>query len=187
MGANIWEGPRVRLRAVELTDWDPLAAWNQDSEASRASYFIPFPQSRERTRRWVEKEATTGPEGDAFRFQIETLAGELVGTLNTHTCDPRAGTFSYGLAILPQHQRQGYASEAIRLVLRYYFEELRYQKVTVTVYSFNDPSVRLHERLGFQLEGRLRRMGYTRGEFFDHLMYGLTAEEFARGPAHLDP
>ncbi len=28
-----------------------------------------------------------------------------------------------------EHQRKGYASEAIRLVLRYFFEELRYQKV----------------------------------------------------------
>ena len=78
-----------------------------------------------------------------------------------------------------EHQRRGYASEAIALVLRYYFQELRYQKASVRAYSFNEPSIRLHERLGFQLEGRLRREVYTEGRYFDVLVFGMTAEEFA--------
>ncbi len=83
------------------------------------------------------------------------------GTINTHSCDPRHGTFGYGLAIAREHWRKGYASEAICLVLAYYFRELRYQKVTAHVYAFNEASIRLHEKLGFQLEGRLRRMIFT--------------------------
>jgi RimJ/RimL family protein N-acetyltransferase len=67
----------------------------------------------------------------------------------------------------------------VNLVLRYYFRELRYQKCTVQVYDFNDASIALHERLGFQREGRMRRMGYTEGRHFDVLLYGITAEEFA--------
>ena len=47
-----------------------------------------------------------------------------------------------------------------------------------SVYSFNQPSQKLHESLGFTLEGRLRRMIYTNGEFHDLLMYGITKEEF---------
>jgi hypothetical protein len=46
------------------------------------------------------------------------------------------------------------------------------------VYSFNDASIRLHESLGFQREGRWRRMGYSEGQYFDLLFYGLTVEEF---------
>jgi RimJ/RimL family protein N-acetyltransferase len=74
--------------------------------------------------------------------------------------------------------RKGYASEAILLVLRYYFLELGYQKVTATVYSFNTPSISLHERLGFQPEGRVRRTVYTQGQHFDELIFGMTREEF---------
>jgi RimJ/RimL family protein N-acetyltransferase len=106
------------------------------------------------------------------------LDGPFVGTINTHTCDRRCGTFRYGLGILPQHQRKGYASEAIRLVLRYFFEERRYQKVNADVYSFNEPSIRLHESLGFVLEGRLRRVNFTQGQYHDALMFGMTKEEF---------
>ena len=40
--------------------------------------------------------------------------------------------------------------------------------------------MRLHERLGFTLEGRLRRMIYSNGQHHDLLYYGITAEEFAQ-------
>mgnify|MGYP001579874367 CR=1 FL=1 len=110
--------------------------------------------------------------------------GEVVGTLNTHDCDPRYGTFSYGLAIYRDQQHKGYASESIRLVLRYFFQELRYQKATVNIYTFNEASIKLHERLGFQHEGCLRRMHYTGGKYHDMRILGLTAEEFSVKEAH---
>ncbi len=40
---------------------------------------------------------------------------------------------------------------------------------------------RLHEHLGFQCEGRLRRMEFTQGHYADHLLYGLTVEEWRAG------
>ena len=179
MGGYVWEGSRVRLRAVEPDDWQIFFDWNRDSDGARGSYHVPFPGSAEATRRWAAETALRQPEGDVFRWVVENLAGEMVGTINTHACDPRNGTFGYGLAIRREHQRRGYASEAIALVLRYYFQELRYQKVSARVYGFNEPSIRLHERLGFQLEGRLRREIYTEGRYFDVLVFGMMAEEFA--------
>jgi RimJ/RimL family protein N-acetyltransferase len=133
----------------------------------------------EAVRQWALAESTRKPDGDAYRFAIENAAGEVVGDITTHDCDARVGAFSYGITIRHDERRQGYAAEAIVLVLRYYFQELRYQRVTVRVYSFNDASARLHEKLGFQLEGRFRRTVFTGGEHFDELVYGLTAEEFA--------
>jgi RimJ/RimL family protein N-acetyltransferase len=175
-----WQGNRVRLRAIEPGDWEQFYEWNFDSDTARQTYYLPFPKSAEGTRRWTEREATREPEYDAYRLVIETLAGEMVGTINTHSCDHRNGTFGYGLTVGEKHRRKGYASEAITLVLRYFFQELRYQKATVHVYSFNEPSMRLHERLGFLLEGRLRRMIYTQGQHFDDLIFGITAEEFEK-------
>ena len=179
--ASIWQGERVRLRAIEPSDWAFYFAWNQDDEQSRRVSSIPFPQSAEAVRQWAQQEATRKPEGDAFRFAIENASGEVVGDLTTHHCDPRAGAFSYGIAIRREHRRCGYALEAITLVLRYYFRELRYQKATVCVFSFNEVSARLHEKLGFRLEGRMRRTQFTDGALHDELIYGITAEEFAAG------
>ncbi|HMA35505.1 MAG TPA: GNAT family N-acetyltransferase [Chloroflexia bacterium] len=176
--ADCWRGARVRLRAVEPADWPTFFAWNQDSDSLRRSHWVPFPQSAAATQRWAEQLALAGPAHDTFRWMIENSAGAPVGTINSHSADRRNGTFSYGLGVAPEHQRQGYASEAIILVLRYFFAELRYQKVTVEVVSFNTPSRRLHERLGFQCEAQIRRLAFTQGQYFDHYVYGLTAEEF---------
>lgn len=177
MTTNIWQGQRVRLRAIEPGDWEAFHANDADTEAARSSYHIPPPRSAGASRAWAERESAD-PESDNARFAIETLDGMLVGTLNVFGCAPRNGTFSYGVAIFRAHWRKGYAREAIRLVLRYYFRELRYQKVTASVYDFNEPSLALHRAMGFTQEGRLRRMGYTDGRYFDEIIFGMTREEF---------
>ena len=175
---TVFQGEKVRLRAVEASDWEVHYQWNLDSDNGRMTDEVWFPTSKVFVQEWAERESKRREEDDAFRFQIETLAGELVGTINTHSCNLRCGTFNYGLAIRPDQRRKGYASEAIGLVLAYTFGERRYQKVNAEVYSFNQPSIALHERLGFMLEGRLRRMIYSGGMFHDVLVYGLTQEEF---------
>ncbi len=179
MNTDYWQGELVRLRAIEPGDWEAHFAWDHDSEMARRLDHIPFPQSTEATRAWAGRTTTRAPEGDLFHFVIENTAGELVGSLGTHFCNARNGTWEYGIAIRAEHQRQGYAGEAIRLMLRYFFEELRYQKALAWVYSFNEPSIRLHQSLGFQQEGCLRRMIYTDGRYFDNLAFGLTDDEFA--------
>lgn len=183
MTTYFWQGRLVRLRAVEPSDGDIHFVWNQDSDMTRRLDRVWFPQSREGAGRWAEQATATPHDSDDFHFEIDTLDGEMVGSISTHTCDRRNSTFEFGVAIRADYQQQGFASDAIRLVLRYYFEELRYQKATVHVYDFNTASIALFERLGFQREGRLRRMVYTQGQFFDTLIFGLTDDEYARQAA----
>jgi len=175
---NIWQGNKVRLRAVRVDDWQDFFVFGQDTEVSQSAYEIPFPSSEDSVKEWTRKTALTEPTGDVFRWVIENDESQFVGTLNTFDCVRRFGTFKYGIAVKREFWKRGYASEAIRLVLVYYFHELRYQKVTSHVYDFNEASLKLHERLGFQREGRLRRMGFTNGKFFDEIMLGMTVEEF---------
>lgn len=179
MDGYYWQGSLVRLRAGEPDDWETLWRWNRDSEHLRYLDRIHPPQSQAAVRRWGEESATRQPKDDEFGAVIENLAGEPVGTLGTHDCDLTAGTFSYGIAIAQQHRRQGYAKETIDLMLRYFFEERRYHKAWVHIYSFNDASIQLHERLGFQREGRLRQMLFTCGQHHDVIVMGLLADEYA--------
>ena len=175
---SIWQGKLVRLRAVEPGDWQQFFDWDQNTDFGRWSYWIPFPRSQEATKMWAADLALTGDKNHEFRWVIETLSGEFAGTLNTHACDPRVGTFQYGIAIKPAHWRNGYASEAIWIALGYFFRELRYQKVNAWVYAFNEPSLELHRKLGFKEEGRLRRTVYTDGQHHDEVIFGMTVEEF---------
>jgi GNAT superfamily N-acetyltransferase len=97
------------------------------------------------------------------------------------------GTPSASITIRREHRRHGYAAEAITLVLLYSLQELGYQQATVSVYSVNDASAHLQEKLGFQLEGRIRRTIFTDGEHCDELVYGITAAEFTLQSAPPSP
>ncbi|MBN2387455.1 MAG: GNAT family N-acetyltransferase [Anaerolineales bacterium] len=178
MGTNFWQGQQVRLRAVEPADAEQFIRWNLDSERARNLDFVWPPQSEAAARAWAEEEARRKLEGDTFRWMIENQDGQTVGSIDTHHCSSHNGTFSYALDIDPGQRGKGYAGEAIRLVLKYYFEELRYQKVSVPVHADNPASIRLHEKLGFQVEGRFRRAFFTGGEYVDVLWFGMTVEEF---------
>jgi RimJ/RimL family protein N-acetyltransferase len=176
---NYWQAKHVRLRGVEPSDAPTFFAWNLDSEMARNLDFVWPPVSQAQVKSWVEKQSQNKLEHDAFTWVIEDSSETAVGSITTHSCNHRNGTFSYGVNIAREHQRRSYAAEAIMLVLRYYFEELGYQKVTVQVYGFNQASAELHEKLGFVREGTLRRMVYTAGEYYDLHWYGLTKEEWA--------
>jgi len=177
--ASPWEGDRVRLRAVEPDDADALLAADEDGEGSRSGWRVWPPRSRWEVEEWIRQRA--GDDGDEVHLVVEAIdSKEVVGTLNTQQCDPAAGTFGYGVTIWPWHRRQGYASDAVVIVLRYLFGERRYQKCTVGVLDTNDASVALHRALGFTEEGRLRRVHFRAGRYHDEIVFGMTVEEFER-------
>ncbi|MEM7375426.1 MAG: GNAT family N-acetyltransferase [Bacteroidota bacterium] len=179
MTDNYWKGDKVRLRALEPEDWEVFYTWNQESYTQRNLDRIWFPGSKEMVRDWARKKTLQKGEKDEFFFVIEeNRTGEIAGSINSHDCDKDNGTFGYGLGIIASHRQKGYASEAILLVLRYFFQELRYNKVTVGIYAHNEPSQKLHERLGFQEEGRLRSMIYQHGQYWDLVHMGMLGEEF---------
>ena len=179
---NFWQGKLVRLRGVEPSDAEAFARWNLDSEAARGLDFTWPPISRALVAKQAEEMALRKFEGGDFVFLVEDAAGVAVGSVNAHHCDPRAGTFMYGLFVAREHRRRGYAAEAVLLVLKYYFAELRYQKCTVSVHANNEASIALHEKLGFRREGTLRRTVYTGARYFDSHFYGLTREEWEQSP-----
>jgi RimJ/RimL family protein N-acetyltransferase len=187
MNHNFWRGQKVRLRAIEEKDLDAIltSAEEPDSETDRLENNIRFPVSKTQDRDML---ANLGQprDDDTFFWMIEDLEGNHVGYLNTFDVNRRIGTFKYGILIKRPYWGNGYGPDAIKILLRYYFRELRYQKCTILIYSFNQRSIQMHEKLGFQYEGRLRRMVFTNGNFYDEIYYGMTSEEFDPIEAKLD-
>ncbi len=176
---HYWQGNLVLLRQTEPEDWKIHHRWNQDEETWRNLDYLHFPQSKIAAKAWAEESARKKPEGDNFHMEIEVIdTGDLVGSLGTNKTDRRNGTFSYGVNIDPRFQKRGYAKDAIGLVLKYFFDELRYQKCTIEVFSINAASIALHESLGFTKEGQIRRAQFTEGRYIDSCYYGITDNEW---------
>lgn len=119
-------------------------------------------------------------------FIIEDTSKTMIGYIFTYFCNRKNGTFSYYIFIHPSSRRQGAAKESIRILLNFYFQELRFQKVTIPICVFNKAAATLHDALEFKLEGRIRRMLYSHGQFFDLLTYGITNEEFDNIPIDIE-
>ena len=179
---NIFKGKKIRLRAKTMADVERNRQLHIESEYNteldRLSDKIYPPFSFDARMGDFESGVKSGNSLENCGLIIETLDGIAVGGIGVSNVDQVNGTFSYGLGISPEHQRKGYASEAIRLLLNYYFNELRFNKCNVTVYDFNEGSKHLHLALGFTEEGRLRESKYSNGRYYDILMFGLAKEEF---------
>src|SRR5262245_7960981 len=108
-----------------------------DMESERYIAEIPFPTSREQDRADTEALRKRERGDDSYAWMIEELEGQNVGFIGTFDCNRRFGIFKYAIHVRRPYWGRGYAREAITIVLRYYFREMRYQKVTSLVYSFN--------------------------------------------------
>ena len=175
---NYWQGKKVKLRALELSDLAFFFALSQDTERTRLLDWLTPPTSKAALEDWLGDKAKQEMQNFEYQWMIDTLEGQTVGSIATHTCNSRTGTFSYALDVAREFQRQGFATEAINLVLEYYFQELRFQKVTVSAASNNEASIALHKQLGFKHEGTHRRMVFSNGAYYDSEWFGLTVEEF---------
>lgn len=175
---NYWQGAKIRLRAIEEFDCDFFHNALQAAEIQKYDSDIRVPMSRKACLEFAREQASKGNDNTSPFLIIEDLQGNPVGMATPSLEDRRVGVFTCGMFILPEYQKLGYAREALSLILKFYFGQLRCQKFNASVYSYNESSNRMCEKLGFVLEGRRRHTVYTDGQYYDELLYGLTAEEY---------
>jgi RimJ/RimL family protein N-acetyltransferase len=176
---SIWAGRKVRLRGIEPEDWQAFMGFDQYTADVRSVENIHPPRSAAGYRQWATERSTQVMDDDTFQLAIESLAeNALVGALSTTAVQRCAGRFKYGIGIGRDHQRRGFASDAIVVLLTYMFAERRFHKCEADIYAFNEGSIELHKKLGFQIEGRLREREYFAGRHHDLVVMGMTRPEF---------
>lgn len=177
MGYDMFEGEKVRLRGVRADDWDSFTRWDLDSDAGRFGWQVMPPKGEEAAKEFARAESAKQPDPANQRFIIETLEGEAAGSLN-YRADLRRFGFEYGISLAREHWGSGYAEDALRILFRYLFGELRLHKAQAYVYGFNQRSLSMHRKFGMTHEGVLREAQFTAGRFWDIHIFGMTADEF---------
>jgi RimJ/RimL family protein N-acetyltransferase len=177
---SIWIGDSVQLRAYEPEDADSSPLFFSSAD-DRSGSMVRTPRSRVATRKFFEEFAEKRPGGEVAGFDLVIARREdnvMVGGIGVHDVDQINGTFAYGLGVRPEHKGHGYGAEAVVLLLRFMFDERRFQKCEAHVYEYNSASIALHRKLGFVEEGRLRRHLFQAGGYYDEFRFGMTVEEF---------
>ena len=73
---------------------------------------------------------------------------------------------------------KGYGSDALRVLLRFAFQELNLHRVTLNVFEYNARALRTYERLGFTVEGTVREALRRDGRRWDLIFMGLLRKEW---------
>jgi RimJ/RimL family protein N-acetyltransferase len=91
-----------------------------------------------------------------------------------------------GYVLDPAYAGRGYATEAVREVLRIAFEDLGVRRVIAQCFADNEPSWRLMERVGMRREQHSVRDSLHRsGQWLDGMLYAILAEEWAEQRAQV--
>jgi RimJ/RimL family protein N-acetyltransferase len=85
-----------------------------------------------------------------------------------------------GWVLDPAHTGKGYATEAVRELLRHCFADLGVRRVSANCFLDNDTSWRLMERVGMRRELHARRESLHRsGRWLDTVGYAMLADEWS--------
>jgi RimJ/RimL family protein N-acetyltransferase len=166
----------VTLRPLEFDDINQLYDWDSDSELEMMAGWGPK-RSRAAYRHRYERRITE-PEDDLYMFGIE-VENRLVGYVQLALIDYYERRAAVGILIGDKPiWGRGIAHAALRILLDYAFTVRGLERVYAEVYSFNIRSLRLMERVGFQLEGILRQHEFHNGSRRDMHVFGMLKSEF---------
>ena len=195
-------GDKVRLRALEREDIPTFVGWFNDPQV-REHLLLYTPMSCAQEERWFERmlereneflfgiEAQDAEDGDLLPACPERLTGglwSLVGNVGLHGVDWKNRVASLGIVLGKRDSwGRGIGVEAIRIMLRFAFQELGLHRVQLEVFVPNRRAQRAYHKVGFRREGIRRQAFFQQGRYVDCLLLAMLRDEYdARYPSRLD-
>ncbi|NOU17415.1 MAG: GNAT family N-acetyltransferase [Bacteroidales bacterium] len=169
------ENSIVKLRAPELPDIDLLYTWENNMEIWKVSNTIT-PFSRFVLKKYIETAHLDIWETKQLRLIIEaknqsSLMFVSVGLIDLFDFDPFHLRAGIGILIANSEYRQkGYATEALKLMVKYTFETLQLHQLYCNISSDNTISLQLFQNSGFEIVGAKKDWLKTMNGWQDEIM-----------------
>lgn len=182
MAGSLFESARISLRPFEADDAAVLGAYlNHPGLTGRRYVPWAFPElaplSSKQVQGIIQKWSET--ERSLALAVVRLEGGEPVGHAECDWgWDPHCPSVS--VVIAPDHQRQGYGSEALALLLRYLFEHTPAHVAACWVGDWNRPALLFAAHHGFRQAGRMRRAGIRDSQYYDVIVTDLLRSEWKR-------
>lgn len=173
------EAGAVLLRALDLGDLERTLKWHNDPELY-ATLISPFRYvSRLTEEEWLRRVMTSSPREVNLAVCV-TETGAHVGNVYLRDIDWVSKNAALGVFIGEGNCRgKGYGSQALRLVVRHAFRDLGLYRVYLFALADNQGALAAYRKVGFTLEGTLRRHVFKAGEFKDVVVLGILRDEWA--------
>lgn len=160
----------LRTKSADfLQPWEPT--WDP-SDKKRSAF-------RQRMKRY-QAELKSGKSISLFIFSDKISDNEktLVGGLtiaNIRRGVSQSCTLGYWMG--EPFAGKGTMSKAVKRIIPYVFNDLKLHRLEAAAISSNKPSISLLENCGFQFEGKVRKYLKINGEWQDHRLYSILADD----------
>ncbi len=127
----------------------------EDADTQRFTR-IPVPPPADFARTWIEAYERARSDGSREGFAIVDDAGTFLGLALAVRIERDAAEVELGYVVALAARSRGVATEALRLLTDWAFEELAAQRIELIISVDNPASRRVAERCGYVREGVLR-------------------------------
>jgi len=169
--------PRLTLRPFTDADAEDIFAWASDARVTKFLSFRPhesIAETREALAGWIADQ-----ESDDFYGWAIVFGGRVIGRIKTDYVSRRHRRCELGYYLGHDYWGLGLATEALRCVLGYLFNEAGMNRVEAIYEPENPASGRVMEKCGLKREGTLRQFFLCRDESYaDGVLCAVLKEVF---------
>lgn len=194
---SLFEGSKIRLAPIDYEKDPPVeAGWTNNplflrmmsveparplSPAQVKKRYEEIEKQSEEGRSLIHFAIRTRPEPAEQTGEQGTADGRLIGYAEFYWIEwhHRSGWLRLGIGS-PQDWGKGYGKEALRLLLRYGFDEINLRRIGAVIPEYNTPAIYLAQSAGFVEEVRRREAIHRDGRRWDLLHFGLLQSEWKR-------
>jgi len=111
------------------------------------------------------------------RFLIQKKDRTRIGIIN-HRLNQPYKTMEIVCFLIPGERNKGYGTEAIRLMIDYLFLSKDIVRIQAVTNVRNKTAQRVLEKVGFKMEGTIRKLMLVRGVWTDYYLHSILREEW---------
>ncbi len=180
LGTKVLETERLILRPFSIDDAEAVYHnWASDPEVTK---FLSWPThtSIEVTRSVRFLDAENYDKLDYYNWAIVLKElGEPIGALSGYV-EEDVNAVRLGYCIGKPWWRQGIVPEAVREIIRFFFEEVEVQRISAYHDPENGASGAVMRKCGMTYEGTLRRHDLSNRGIVDKASYSILREEYTK-------
>jgi len=174
-------GCHVSIRKPRLSDAPAIQSQVSRPEIVRWTTRIPHPYPEAGAARFLRRSLIQRSKQQAYVFTItERTTGQVAGLVSLGAVSRTHGCAELGFWVGVGFWGKGIATEAVRLALRFAFEDLGLFRVYASAFEANHAGCRVLKKNGFHLEGTLRQAVIREGRRQNYLNFGLLRLEYEK-------